>query len=323
MQTVTENGASTHLTEKVRLIEHLIGNTPLFNIKKVFSKPGVTIAAKQEWEQMGHSVKARPAFNIIKEAINAGKLNEYIHLLDASSGNTGVAYGAIGYALGIPVTLCLPENASQPKKDALRDLGVNIIYTSRFEGTDGAQLKARELAEAYPWQYFYADQYSNNNNWKAHYLTTANEIWQQTAGKITHLVVGLGTSGSFVGTARRLKELNPAIQVISLQPETAMHGLEGWKHMETAIVPKFYDPFLADASLTVDTEAAYNLIKEAHEKEGLLLSPSAAANLAGAIKVANGLEHGNIVTLFPDHGSNYPEVLNKLLPNIKLNDIHG
>jgi cysteine synthase B len=307
------NTADQELVKKIESIEAYVGNTPLYQVKNVFNKPGVDIFAKLEWQQIGHSVKARPAFNIIKQAVKAGLLNREIHLLDASSGNTGVAYGAIGYALGIPVTLCLPENASTPKKDALKQSGVNIIYTSRFEGTDGAQQKAKELAENFPHRYFYADQYSNPNNWKAHYYGTAEEIWEQTEGKITHLVTGLGTTGSFTGTARRLKELNPNIEVVSLQPDTAMHGLEGWKHLETAIVPKFYDPFLADRNLLVSTEEAYKLIKLVNEKEGLLLSPSSAANLAGAIKVAKELQGGTIVTVFPDHGSNYPEVLKQLL----------
>lgn len=301
--------SKTSLLHRVFSLEPFIGNTPLFPINGTFAKPGVTIFAKLEWYQLGNSVKARPAFNIIKEAVASGKLHEGVQLLDASSGNTGVAYGAIGAALGIPVTLILPENASQQKKNALKAHGVNIIETSRFEGTDGAQEYALELYKSNPDQYYYADQYSNENNWKAHYYTTGREIFDQTRGKITHFVAGLGTTGTFTGTARRLKENDPGIEVISLQPDFALHALEGWKHLETAKVPKIYDPTLADSNLEVSTDEAYALIKEVAKKDGLLLSPSSAANLVGAIRIANEIDKGVVVTVFPDHGSNYPELV--------------
>jgi cysteine synthase B len=301
------------LTDRIRQIEPFIGNTPLFPINKLNKNPKVKVLAKMEWSQLGMSVKTRPAFNIIKNAILEGQLDEHRSLLDASSGNTGVAYGAIGAALGIPVTLCLPENASLQKKIALRSYGVNIIETSRFGSTDESQDKARELFSENPDKYYYADQYNNDNNWKAHYHSTAPEIYRQTHQEVTHFVAGLGTTGTFTGTARRLKELNNAIKVISLQPDFAMHGLEGWKHLETAKVPGIYDKNLADENYEISTGDAYDMIIRAAKTEGILLSPSSAANLVGALKVASQIEEGVIVTVFPDHGSNYQEVLNELL----------
>ncbi|MBX2841167.1 MAG: cysteine synthase family protein [Flammeovirgaceae bacterium] len=300
------------LKSRLKNIQKFIGNTPLFPIERVYQKRGVKIFAKLEWQQLGNSVKARPAFNIIKQAILNGELHEGKELLDATSGNTGIAYAAVGAALGIPVTLCLPENASYERKTILKAHGVNIIYTSPFEGTDGAQIKAKELYAAEPDKYFYADQYANPNNWKAHYNSTGEEVFQQTDGEITHFVAGLGTSGTFMGTGKRLKELNKNIELVSLQPDAPMHGLEGWKHMETAIVPKIYSNSFADRNLPIDTFEAFELIKEIAQKEGLLVSPSAAANLIGAIKVAEEIEEGVIVTVFPDDAAKYSEVINEL-----------
>lgn len=301
------------LVKKIGAIEPFIGNTPLFPIQGFIDNPEVQIYAKLEWNQLGSSVKARPAFNIIKQAILDGNLDGKKHLLDASSGNTGVAYGAIGAALGIPVTLCLPENASDQKKYSLSYFGVNIVYTSRFEATDGAQEKALELFTQHPDKYFYADQYANDSNWRAHYLTTAHEIYNQTGKTITHFVAALGTTGTFIGTSRGLKELNQDIEVVALHPDSALHGLEGWKHLETAKVPAFYDATVADRNLDVSTEEAYRLIKEIAKTNGLLVSPSSAGALAGAVKVAKELDKGVVVTMFPDHGSNYPEVLKALI----------
>jgi S-sulfo-L-cysteine synthase (O-acetyl-L-serine-dependent) len=306
---ITEN-INIELETRVKELSKLIGNTPIFRINKLFVKEGVEIYAKQEWQQLGGSVKARPAFNIISEAIKNGDLFPGRHLLDASSGNTAIAYAAIGAALGIPVTICLPENASEERKTTLRAYGVNIIFTSKFGGTDEAQDRARELYSINPDKYFYADQYSNENNWKAHYNNTALEIYRQTEGAVTHFVTGLGTTGSFTGTSRRLKELNPSIKAISLQPDAALHGLEGWKHLETNVVPGIYDHTLADENLDIDTYVAYELIKKAANDEGLLLSPSSAANLVGAIKVAQNIKEGVVVTLLPDNGEKYWEVLN-------------
>ena len=303
----------SNLIKQVEGMEPFIGNTPLFPVQGFVKNPAVSLWAKLEWTQVGCSVKARPAFNIIKEAILAGHLDGTKHLLDASSGNTGVAYGAIGAALGIPITLCLPENASEQKISALTYFGVEIIYTSRFDGTDGAQEKAVELAAKYPEKYFYADQYANDNNWRSHYNSTAHEIYKQTKGELTHFAAALGTTGTFVGTSRKLKELDEEIQVVALHPDSALHGLEGWKDLETAKVPKIYDGKLADNNLKVSTEEAYELVKVTAKKTGLLLSPSSAGALAGAIKLAEQIDKGVVVTVFPDHGSNYPEVLRELI----------
>lgn len=299
------------LLQQVKQLAGQIGNTPLHAFTKLFSKPGVQLYAKKEWEQLSGSVKARAAYNIFRHAIESGQLTKDVSLLDATSGNTGIAYAKIGSILNIPVTLCLPENASKERKDILTALGANIIYTSRFEGTDGAQAAARELAISYPNKYYYADQYKNENNWKAHYHTTAPEIKEALPG-ITHFVAALGTTGTFVGTGRRLKELDPAIQLISLQPDNPLHGLEGWKHLETALVPGIYDSTVADDNQTVGTEEAWQLMKDALTYEGLRLSPSSAANLAGAIRVAEKLESGIVVTILPDNADKYSEVVSKL-----------
>jgi len=284
----------------------------LHRVTRLFTKKNIHIYAKKEWMQLSGSVKARAAYNIIRKAIENGDLSRSRTLLDATSGNTGIAYAHIAKQLGIPVALCLPENASQERKDILQSLGVRLILTSRFEGTDGAQQVAKSLAEEDPENYFYADQYKNQNNWKAHYHTTAPEIYGALPG-ITHFVAGLGTTGTFVGTGRRLRELKPSIQLISLQPDFALHGLEGWKHMETALVPKIYDPAVADANYEVSTEEAHDMIKAAYKYEGLLLSPSSAANLAGTIRIAQQLDEGTLVTVLPDNADKYSEIIKKLI----------
>ncbi len=314
--TITNN----QLIDKLRQIEKFVGNTPLYPITKIGVKKKVKIYAKLEWQQISNSVKARAAYNIIKEAVLNNDINEYKGLIDASSGNTAVAYASIGAKLGIPVTLCVPENASATKKNALHALGATIIFTSKFGGTDEAQQKAKELSEENPLQYFYTNQYANENNWKAHYNGTANEIWNQTKEKITHFIAGLGTTGTFIGTSRKLKELNPEIKTISLQPNAPMHGLEGWKHLESAIVPKIYDDTVADENWFVDTYEAFELIKEVAKYEGLLLSPSAAANLLGAIQLTEKIDEGVIVTTFADHASNYPEILETILKVLNKNE---
>lgn len=300
------------LIDRVRELSNQVGNTPLHKVTKLFQKPGVEIYAKKEWEQLSGSVKARAAYSIFKSAIEKGELTTDKALLDATSGNTGIAYATIGKLLQVKVVLCLPENASKERKEILQSLGAEIIFTSRFEGTDGAQQVAKELADNFPGMYFYADQYKNDNNWKAHYYTTAVEIFNELPA-ITHFVAGLGTTGTFVGTGRRLKELNPAIRLVSIQPDNPMHGLEGWKHLETAIVPKIYDASVADETIEAGTNGAYELIKKAWHDEGLLLSPSSAANLAGAIQVAEKLDRGVVVTVLPDNADKYSEVINKLL----------
>ncbi len=301
------------LAARIKEIGKQVGNTPVHQLDpRLYNKPRVKIFAKQEWLQIGGSVKARAAYSIIKKAIENGQLSEKTILVDATSGNTGIAYASIARELGIRVSLCLPENASKERKEILTDLGVIIIYTSPLEGTDGSQVRARELVEENPEAYFYADQYKNENNWKAHYYTTAPEILKQVPD-ITHFVAGMGTTGTFVGTGRRLRELKPEVRLIAFQPDSALHGLEGWKHLETAVVPRIYDPSVADEIIEVTTEEAYEMIVRVHKVEGLLLSPSSAANIAGAIKVAEKIEEGVIVTVLPDNADKYSEVIKKLI----------
>lgn len=300
------------LVKKVKRLGRFIGNTPLFPISNINPNKKVKIFAKLEWQQFGGSVKSRPAFRIVRDAIQRGDLFQGKHLLDASSGNTGIAYAHIGAALGIPVTLCLPENASEERKQILRSLGVDIQFTSRTGSTDEAQEIAQSLFESEPGTYYYADQYSNDSNWKAHYDTTGHEILRQTNAEVSHFITGLGTTGTFVGTGRRLKEFDSGIQLIGVQPDIPMHGLEGWKHLETARVPGIYDSSVADEMRTVSTDRALEVLKKAASEEGLLLSPSSAANLAAALEMAEELEEGVIVTVFPDDGSKYGEVIEQL-----------
>ncbi|MCW9708011.1 PLP-dependent cysteine synthase family protein [Fodinibius salsisoli] len=300
------------LTKKSTKLDSFVGNTPLYPIQNLDIKEDVKVFAKLEWQQFGGSVKTRAAYRIIQDAIERGELTEGKHLLDASSGNTGIAYAHIGAALGIPVTLCLPENASEERKQILRSLDVNLKLTSRAGGTDEAQEVAKEIYEQNPSQYYYADQYSNPSNWKAHYDTTGPEILDQTNYDVTHFIAGLGTTGTFTGTGRFLKTYKQEIELIALQPDIAMHGLEGWKHLETAHTPAIFDDSVADVMQTVSTEEAHETMKLAAQKEGLLISPSSAANLAGALRLARQLEEGTIVTLFPDDSSKYGEVTNQL-----------
>lgn len=311
MSTV-EEARGNNLLNKVKIIGSNIGNTPLYQVKNIYKKKGVEIFAKKEWMQLSGSVKARAAYNIIFSAIENGELTQNKILLDATSGNTGIAYATIAQKIGIRFELCLPENASPERKKILQSLGAKIIYTSKFEGTDGAQNVAAELSQKYPDKYFYANQYKNDNNWKAHYNGTAVEIFEALPG-ITHFTAGLGTTGTFIGTSRRLKELKPAIELVSLQPNTPMHGLEGWKHLQTAVVPAIYDDTLATRNMEIDTAEAYAMIKRVCEEEKLLLSPSSAANLIGAIKIAEQIEHGIIVTVFPDNADKYQDIIKKIL----------
>jgi S-sulfo-L-cysteine synthase (O-acetyl-L-serine-dependent) len=286
-----------------------VGNTPLLRLERISADlPDVEILGKAEWYNPGGSVKDRAASNIIAEAQRSGKLTPGKILLDSTSGNTGIAYAMIGAAQGIPITLCMPENVSPERKRILQAYGANIIYTDPGDGSDGAIRMARELHAKHPDLYYYADQYSNDANWQAHYHGTANEIWQQTEGRITHFVSILGTSGTFMGTARRLKELNPHVRCISLQPDSAFHGIEGTKHMATAIVPKIYDPKLADEDLEIATEDAYRMAKRLAREEGLLVGISAAAAVVGSLRVAEGRKKGRpavIVTILCDSGDKY------------------
>jgi S-sulfo-L-cysteine synthase (O-acetyl-L-serine-dependent) len=286
-----------------------IGNTPLLRLDRIGRDfPNVEFSAKAEWFNPGGSVKDRPALSMIQAGLASGALRAGKRIIDATSGNTGIAYAMIGAALGYGVTLCLPDSASHERKKILGAFGAELVITPGDEGTDGAIRRVKEMVAADAEKYFYPDQYSNPANWQAHYRTTANEIWEQTGGRITHFVAGLGTSGTFVGTTRRLRELNPAIRCVSLQPDASFHGLEGWKHMETAIVPAIYDHKLADENLEVGTEDAYRLVKRAAREEGLLISPSAAAALLGCFQVAKRIpqdQRGVIVTVFADAGTKY------------------
>lgn len=306
-------GIDKSLLEGLEQLEKFIGNTPLYPFNRLFQKKGVKIYAKLEWQQFGASVKSRPAFEIVKSAIFAGELSREKTLLDASSGNTGIAYASICGALGIPVALCIPANASVERIRNLKSLGVELVLTSPFESTDGAQNKAKEMFEGNPEKYFYADQYGNDNNWKAHYATTGPEIIEQLGDeKLTHFMAGLGTTGTMRGTGTYLKEYDDSIQVIALHPDSAMHAIEGWKHMETALVPKIYNADQADDNHDISTEESFALLKEISEKEGLLIGPSGAANLVGAIRLANQLEEGVIVTIIPDSADKYSEVYEQL-----------
>ena len=286
-----------------------IGNTPLLRLARISRDlPAAEILGKAEWLNPGGSVKDRAAANIVAQARAAGKLTSGKILLDSTSGNTGIAYAMIAAAQGFPVTLCMPENVSVERKRILHAYGANIIYTDPADGSDGAIRKARELAAEHPDLYFYADQYSNDANWQAHYHGTANEIWQQTEGRITHFVAMLGTSGTFVGTARRLKELNPRVRCISLQPDSAFHGIEGTKHMASAIVPKIYDASLADEDLGISTEDAHAMARRLAREEGLLVGVSSAGAVVGCLQVARQLkknEHAVMVTILPDSGDKY------------------
>jgi cysteine synthase B len=288
-----------------------IGNTPLLRFDRLTENlPGVTLLGKAEWHNPGGSVKDRAASNIVAEGRRSGKFSEGKTLLDATSGNTGIAYAMLGAAEGFPVTLCMPTNVSLERKKILSAYGANIIYTDPGEGSDGAIRMARELAAKHPDLYFYADQYSNDANWLAHYHGTANEIWQQTEGRITHFVAMLGTSGTFMGTTRRLKELNPSIRCVSLQPDSAFHGIEGAKHMASAIVPAIYDPQLADDNLEIATEGAHAMCRRVARDCGLLLGISAAAGIVGSLKISEQLQLAKdqqavVVTILCDSGDKY------------------
>jgi S-sulfo-L-cysteine synthase (O-acetyl-L-serine-dependent) len=300
-ETVTRNRGE-------RLLDQ-IGNTPLLRLERVVADfPDVEFYAKAEWFNPGGSVKDRAAYAMIRDGERRGTLRPGKTILDATSGNTGIAYAMVGVALGYPVKLFLPTSASPERKQILQAYGAEIVYTPGDEGTDGAIRRVRELYRAEPEKYFYPDQYSNPANPNAHYETTGPEIWEQTQGRITHFVAGLGTSGTFVGTTRRLKELNPAIRCISFQPDSGFHGLEGLKHMATAIVPSIYDPALADEDLGVQTEGAQQLAKRLAREEGLLVGVSAAGALWASMDVARRLPRGQkavIVTVFPDAADKY------------------
>jgi S-sulfo-L-cysteine synthase (O-acetyl-L-serine-dependent) len=291
-------------------LESRIGNTPLVRLKRVVSTlPGVALLGKAEWNNPGGSVKDRAAFAMVREAIAEGRLGPGKAILDATSGNTGIALAMLGAALGFPVVLAMPANVSPERKRILKAYGAQVEWTKPDESSDGAIRRARELAGNDPKRFCYLDQYSNEANWRAHYDTTGLEIWKQTEGRVTHFVAGLGTSGTFMGTTRRLKELNRDIVAVSMQPDSPFHGLEGLKHMATSIVPGIYDPHLADRALEVETEAAYAMAKQLAREEGLLVGISAAAAVTAAAGVAREEAAAGrsavIVTVLPDSADKY------------------
>lgn len=292
--------------EGPRDVISLIGNTPLLRFNRITRHlSGVEVYAKAEWENPGGSVKDRAAKNIILEAERAGLMNPEKILIDSTSGNTGIAYAMICAARGYRLKIFMPSNVSAERKQILSAYGADIHYTDPMEGSDGAIRKVRELAAAQPELYFYANQYDNPANWRAHYESTAPEIFEQTGGRVTHFVAGLGTSGTFMGTSRKLKELKPAIRCISMQPDSPFHGLEGLKHMPTSILPGIYDAGLADENITVSTEDAYAMTLRLAREEGLLVGVSAGGAMVAALKVAEGLREGVVVTIFSDSGDKY------------------
>lgn len=283
-----------------------IGHTPLLRLRAIErSVPHVTLLAKAEWFNPGGSVKDRAAWSIVRAAERSGQLTREQILLDATSGNTGIAYAMIGAAKGYRVTLCVPSNVSQSTLHTLRAYGAELVLTNPLEGSDGAIVEARRIAGASPGRYYYADQYGNAANWRAHYETTGVEIWEQTQGQVSHLVAGMGTSGTLMGTGRRLKAYNPSMHVVALEPDSPLNGLEGLKHMASSIVPGIYDPAFPDQHLEIATDEAYQAARRLAREEGLLVGPSSGAALAGALQVARAIEQGTIVMIFPDGGQKY------------------
>jgi cysteine synthase B len=287
-----------------------IGSTPLLRIDRlVRDLPGIALLAKAEWANPSGSVKDRAAASMVADARARGLLVPGKTLLDATSGNTGIAFAMLGAALGFPVQLAMPSNVSPERKRILSAYGAQVDWTDPDKASDGAIRRARELAGNHPDRFYYADQYSNDANWLAHYRATGPEIWQQTAGQVTHFVAGLGTSGTFMGTTRRLKELNPAIQAISFQPDSPFHGLEGLKYMATSIVPAIYNPHLANRNLEIETEAAYDMARRLARDEGLLVGISAAAAVVASLQIAkeevSAGRQAVIVTVLPDSADKY------------------
>ena len=297
-------GIPTFIASVTPSIVDLVGYTPLIRLRKTDSDlPGVELYAKAEWKHPGGSVKDRPALRMIQEGIASGQLTPGKIILDASSGNTGIAYAMMGAAMGYTVTLCVPDNVTPERKRILRAYGAELVFTNPLEGSDGAIRTAQQLNDAEPGKYFYADQYNNPFNTLSHYDTTGAELIQQTNGRLTHFVAGLGTSGTFMGAGRRLREHNDKIVLASVQPDAALHGLEGLKHMESAIVPGIYDPSLADEDVRVGTEESYEMTRRLAQEEGLLVGISSGANLAGALKVAR--KGAVMVVVFCDGGERY------------------
>ena len=294
----------------VESIVDLVGNTPLVRLRHIEREcPGVELWAKCEFTNPAGSVQDRAALWIIRDALARGEIRPGVRLIDSTSGNTGIAYAMVGAALGVPVTLVMPENVSVPRKQVTTAYGVEIVYSSPFEGSDGAIVLAREMVERHPDRYFYPDQYSNPMNPRAHYESTAPEIWAQTGGRVTHFVTGIGTSGTVVGTSRRLHELGPAIRCVAIQPDDAMHGLEGLKHLPSSLVPKIYDEGVLDDTIWMPTDEGWDMSERLAREEGLFVGHSSGANVAGALRIGRDLaargERGVVVTVLCDRGDRY------------------
>jgi cysteine synthase B len=307
--TLTHTPTFTYLPRPapIRAVADLVGNTPLIRLRQVAAHlpETVEVYAKAEWFNPSGSVKDRPALNIIRAAEIEGQLTPGKTLLDSTSGNMGIAYATLARSLGYKVRLVMPGNASPERISILTALGAEFTLSSPLEGSDGALLEARELAAAHPDEFFYADQYNNPANWLAHYHTTGPEIVEQTEGRVTHFVAGLGTSGTFIGAGRALRDYNPAIKLVSFQPDSPFHGLEGLKHMGTAIVPGIYDAAASDEDLAISTEAAHEMTRRLAREEGLFVGISAGAATIAALRVAETLQEGVVVTVFPDGGHKY------------------
>jgi len=308
---VAESELQTGLEPKrlsARDLESQIGNTPLLRLRRVTAclPTNVEVLVKAEHLNPGGSVKDRPALAMILEGEHSGRLYPGKTILDATSGNTGIAYAMLGAARGYPVTLCLPANASRERKRILRIHGAEVIETDPLQGSDGAQLVAREMAARDGAKYFYADQYNNGANWRAHYETTGPEIWRQTEGQVTHFVAVLGTCGTFTGAGRKLKEMNPSIRLISMEPDSPIHGLEGLKHLQTSRMPGIFDPTLADEQIEIATEEAQAMTRRLAREEGLFVGVSAGANVVAALSLARNLAPGStVVTILCDGGERY------------------
>jgi cysteine synthase B len=282
-----------------------IGKTPLIRLARVSENPAVRIYAKAEWYNPGGSVKDRPVLNMILEGVRSGKTVKGKTIIDATSGNSGIAYAMIGATMGYPVELVMPENVGSERRRIIEAFGGKITYSDPLEGTDGSRNLVKTIVASHPGRYFYPDQYNNPHNWQAHFETTGKEILQQTDATVTHFVCGLGTTGTFVGTARRLKLANPSIQAIAVQPDGPFHGLEGLKHLPSAWVPGIYDPTLVDETEEVSTEDAYAMVKRLARDEGILVGISSGAAAVAAVRVAERFEKGVIVTIFPDNAAKY------------------
>lgn len=308
MTLVQQQLIQTRIPESDGLDRHT-GNTPLLPLRRLSATlnlpKSVNIFVKAEWFNPGGSVKDRPALNIIRTAIANGDLHSRKRLLDSTSGNMGISYAVFGAAMGIPVTLTMPENASPERITILKALGVELILTDGLEGSDGSILEARKMEAENPDLYFYANQYDNPANWQAHYQSTGPEIWSQTNGQVTHFIAGLGTSGTLTGAGKYLREMKSDVQIIAIQPDDAFHGLEGLKHMKTAIKPGIYDAHLADETVEVSTEDAHVMVRKLAREEGLFVGISSGAAAVAAIQIASELESGTVVTVFPDSGFKY------------------